>query len=328
MSVKQYQPSVRRLAVTTACLSLLPIVVGALVTTLNAGMAFLDWPSSDGHNMFLYPLFSVLRTAPDKFIEHSHRLAGALIGVVSIILVVITWKNETRRWIRNWSLAILLAVIAQGILGGIRVRLNEQTWAMIHGSFAAIVFTMMTAMALFTSKSWWSASTFKSDNVQKVKALKPWILMTIVLLACQYLLGGTLRHLGMSLHEHIGLAVVLFLMTLFTAIRVFDTRHPWLRGSAIRVMSLLTAQVVLGLGAFATRFGLPFMDYVAVQNSNLQAVVQTSHTVVGMLLFATTVLLAVRIFHLDWLNTRSQSLEHQTPNPSLASSLSINGGVS
>ena len=38
-----------RFAVATCCAALLPIVVGAIVTTMRWGMAFSDWPSSDGH---------------------------------------------------------------------------------------------------------------------------------------------------------------------------------------------------------------------------------------------------------------------------------------
>ena len=49
-----YQPWLHRYAALTAATALLlPILMGALVTTLDAGMAFPDYPTSDGHNMFL-----------------------------------------------------------------------------------------------------------------------------------------------------------------------------------------------------------------------------------------------------------------------------------
>ncbi len=60
---------------------LLPISVGAVVTTVDAGMAFADWPTSDGHGMLAYPW---LKSTGDKFLEHGHRLAGMLIGVMSL----------------------------------------------------------------------------------------------------------------------------------------------------------------------------------------------------------------------------------------------------
>ena len=43
------------LAVITAVVSLAPIGLGSLVTTLGAGMAFPDWPTSDGQGMMAYP---------------------------------------------------------------------------------------------------------------------------------------------------------------------------------------------------------------------------------------------------------------------------------
>src|SRR6185295_2646229 len=69
------------LAVLTACVALLPILVGAVVTTKDAGMAFRDWPSSDGYHMFLYPW---LESAGNKFMEHGHRLGGIVIGLSSM----------------------------------------------------------------------------------------------------------------------------------------------------------------------------------------------------------------------------------------------------
>src|SRR5688572_19472473 len=108
MTTAVYRPLLHRFAVATMLLAFLPIIVGALVTTLDAGMAFRDWPSSDGHNLFFYPW---LKSAGDKFIEHGHRLAGALIGFVSIGLAAIAWKVESRKSVRLASYAVLVAVI-------------------------------------------------------------------------------------------------------------------------------------------------------------------------------------------------------------------------
>ena len=75
MNQTAFHPWLHRLAVLTAVVALLPIVMGALVTTKDAGMAFRDWPSSDGHGMLAYPW---LKSAGDKFLEHGHRLGGVL----------------------------------------------------------------------------------------------------------------------------------------------------------------------------------------------------------------------------------------------------------
>src|SRR5262249_6898084 len=70
-----------RLALLMAAIALLPIGLGAVVTTVEAGMAFADWPTSDGYDMLWYPW---LTSTGDKFLEHGHRLAGMLIGIVSL----------------------------------------------------------------------------------------------------------------------------------------------------------------------------------------------------------------------------------------------------
>ncbi|NIM09076.1 MAG: hypothetical protein GTO53_07995, partial [Planctomycetales bacterium] len=108
-----------RVAVTLVWATFLLLCAGALVTTEGAGMAFRDWPTSDGYNMFLYPWFAA---AWDKFIEHGHRLLGALVGLITIVLTVCLWKFERRGWVVALGAAALALVIVQGTLGGLRVR--------------------------------------------------------------------------------------------------------------------------------------------------------------------------------------------------------------
>ena len=136
MNPPRYQPWLFRYAVLTVTVALVAVVVGALVTTKNAGMAFRDWPTSDGHNMFLYPW---LESAGNEFLEHGHRLAGSLIGLVSIGLAGLLWFKAERLSLRVLGLAVLGCVIFQGLLGGTRVLWDQKTLAMMHGSFGAMV---------------------------------------------------------------------------------------------------------------------------------------------------------------------------------------------
>src|SRR5580658_1141564 len=127
MRSERYHAALFWLAIATAVTALLPIAVGSLVTTRGAGMAFPDWPTSDGQGMLSYPW---LRSAGDKFIEHGHRLAGMLIGCVTIAFVAATWKLESLAWVRYCATIVLLAVIVQGILGGLRVLADDPRIAM------------------------------------------------------------------------------------------------------------------------------------------------------------------------------------------------------
>src|SRR5881394_2034670 len=114
----RYIPTLHRLALLTAIATFPLIFMGGLVTSHGAGMSVPDWPNSYGYNMFTFP--------PSKwvggiFYEHTHRLMGTVVGMLSIAMVIAAFKFENRSWIRNLAIAILLAVILQGVLGGLRV---------------------------------------------------------------------------------------------------------------------------------------------------------------------------------------------------------------
>ena len=276
--------TVQRFAVLTCIVALLPISVGALVTTLKAGMAFADWPTSDGQNMLLYPWLNDLRHT-DKFVEHGHRLAGVLIGLVSIGLVVVTFVKETRRWVRAGSIIILLAVIAQGLLGGMRVRMNEQVLAMTHSITGGLFFTLCFLFAFLVRRR-------PADERSRVdRRFSPVVYAVGVLFPFvvfgQYVLGGFFRHLGRMLHEHLAGAVIVTLLAavlLFALLRSdllsFRSRGKWLA-------SALLLQIGLGLGSWVTKLGFPTLGWVASANSPAQNVVCSLHTVGGMFLLAT-----------------------------------------
>lgn len=301
-------------------LAFLPIVVGALVTTLDAGMAFRDWPSSDGHNLFFYPW---LKSAGDKFIEHGHRLAGALIGFVSIGLAAIAWKVESRKSVRLACYAVLVAVIVQGILGGGRVRLDARTLAMIHGSFAALVFGLMAAVAVITSRSW--ASPPKAEP--RAKGITP-LLSGLSAIVCvgiflQFLLGGFVRHLGMALYEHLGGAVLVTMLVIATSVAAHRSQVPIVRRAGWVMFGFLLFQVSLGLATWVMKFGFATTGYVAVVNSTPQVVLRTAHTVSGMLLLASAVSLKLQISRFP-LSTHLRETLH---SPVAEGGLTLEGGL-
>jgi heme A synthase len=94
------------------------LAAGGLVTGFGEGLAVVDWPNTEGYNMFLYPL---ARMTGGVYLEHAHRLLGSLVGLTVLVLAVHTHRTESRRWVRNLGWLTLLLVITQGILGGLRV---------------------------------------------------------------------------------------------------------------------------------------------------------------------------------------------------------------
>lgn len=279
-------PVVRRLASVTCLVALLPIGMGALVTTLKAGMAFADWPSSDGQNMLLYPWFKDFFEHPDKFVEHGHRLAGVLIGLVSICLAISGWVAGNKA-IRIFVTAILISVIGQGLLGGARVLMDRQVMAMIHSVTGAMFFSLCLVFRLYCSPQW---SKWKSVDDQKLGPTGAALVCVLpILIGGQYVLGGLLRHLHMMLTEHVIGAVIAGLAASAVVFTLLRTSHPLLRGCGVFVATSLLMQISLGVGAYITRFGLPSVGYVAMTGSWSQSIVCSLHTVVGMFLLASSV---------------------------------------
>src|ERR1043165_6588072 len=113
-----FSPWPHRLAVITACATVPLLFIGGLVTSKGAGLAVPDWPTSFGYNMFLYPWSKMVGNI---FYEHSHRLFASAVGFLTIVLAVTFWFKEDRPWVRWLALGALGLVIAQGIVGGLRV---------------------------------------------------------------------------------------------------------------------------------------------------------------------------------------------------------------
>lgn len=187
----------RWFAVLTAVATFLLLGAGGLVTSHEAGMSVPDWPNSYGYNMFLFP--------PSKWIggifyEHTHRLWATVVGTMTTVLAVWLWLKDSRRWMRWLGLAAFLLVVAQGILGGLRVVLNMNDLGGVHGVVGQTFFVLVCAIALFTSEFWRAMTQNRKLNVPV--GLRALVLATTVLIFCQLILGATMRaqHAGLSIN--------------------------------------------------------------------------------------------------------------------------------
>jgi cytochrome c oxidase assembly protein subunit 15 len=136
------------------------VSLGAFTTSIGAGMAFPDWPLSNGS---LNPQGWLHNLA--MFAEHSHRLSGMTMGLITIGLVVWIFRVEQRGWLRKLVLVALAIVVIQGLLGGLRVVLNHwnptesvmsigQLLRIPHGVLAQIYVCVLIGVATGCSRTW------------------------------------------------------------------------------------------------------------------------------------------------------------------------------
>lgn len=273
---------IHRLALGTAFLSLLPIVMGSLVTTLGAGMAFLDWPTSAGQSMLTYPW---LESHGDQFIEHGHRLAGMLIGFCGIGLVAAAWMLKASIAIKRGAVIALLGIIVQGLIGGMRVRLDQQIIAMGHSIFGCVVFVVLWEVAAVTSVN------RATQSVSEPGCRNPHIALAVVwplLCMTQYIAGAFLRHLGLLMPEHLGGAI---LVTLGGIGVVLLSRRATscVRRCSYWVIGMISLQVAFGVAVWLLKFGFAPLGLVATQRSLSQIIFRSLHTVGGMCVIAAAV---------------------------------------
>src|SRR5690554_6485033 len=108
---------------------------GGFVTSIDAGLAVPDWPTSFNSYDPFNP-WPEWWTLTPVLAEHGHRLLGALVGLLTIGLAVWTWRFDERRWMRRLGFGALVLVILQGTLGGLRVVFASLDLAVVHACVA------------------------------------------------------------------------------------------------------------------------------------------------------------------------------------------------
>jgi cytochrome c oxidase assembly protein subunit 15 len=181
--------------------------VGGLVTSHEAGMSVPDWPTSYGYNMFALPIKFWKGGA---FFEHSHRLLASGAGLLTTVLAVWLWLKDPRQWMKWLGVIAFLLVVAQGVLGGLRVTMKMDSLGIYHGVIAQSYFVLMCAIALFTGRWWMERRTparreeYLADKQAVPEAgapLRGLVLAATLLIFVQLILGATMRH------QHAGLAI-------------------------------------------------------------------------------------------------------------------------
>jgi cytochrome c oxidase assembly protein subunit 15 len=268
-----------RLAVLTAAATCVLIVFGGLVTNTGAALAVPDWPTTFGHNMFLFPWSQMVGGV---FYEHSHRLLGALVGLLTVSLAVALWPRGGR--LRALGVVAVAAVIAQGVVGGLRVVLLTDALAMVHGPLAQAFFALVVAIALVTSPG------LARPGPAIDGATRALTLTAVLLVYVQIVFGALLTHAG-RLDLHLAGAVAVFGLVPMVTARLRRTADAVAAPAARLLLGLLGLQLVLGVGSYLARFAA-----VWIPGGQLTMLaLPVAHRLVGGLILAAAVVLAVRV---------------------------------
>ncbi len=267
----------RRLAVLAAGFTLLLILAGGFVTSTGSGDAIPTWPLSWGR---LAPPDST----PAVWVEQNHRYLAGIVGLLVGVLMIWIRKTEDRAWVRRWAYVAFGAVVAQALIGGLRIFEGARgASAIVHAVFGQVVFGSLVALALFLSPSWRKPE--EDEGAAQARRLG---ILTVAFAFLQLVAGAVTRHTGAGIAVHlVGAGLVLLHATIFSS-RLVTTR---LRAGAHFLMFLLAVQVILGLSSWSATAG-GAVRALDVPASRLITV--TAHVAVGALVLATSLALTLK----------------------------------
>lgn len=295
----------------TALGVLVLIFLGGMVTTRAAGLAVPDWPLSYGS---LNPP-GWWNIEPVR-LEHSHRLVGMLIG--NLVLIAMVWsfirlRGTSLPW---WSVAGFCAVLAQGIMGGLRVTEVSTELAIAHGIFGQMVFSLLVCLG-FTFGPRWRPDSLEPKELHAPKLL-PGLLVGVVFV--QLIVAATMRHhnAGLAISDfplnngriipeftswlvainftHRLLAFTILCLAIVNAVFIWDgsVADKFLKRAMGAVLLVITIQICLG---------------VATVWSIRAPVPTTLHVTNGAIVLATSVVFCLRALYLRRLATAPARLD-------------------
>ena len=238
--------------------------------------------------------------------EHSHRLIGSIVGFLTIALMVAIWAKDERKWMKWLGVIALVAVIAQGVMGGLRVTNLSRVLAIIHACFAQAFFGLTAGLALFTSRPWLQTSVeVETTDFTRLRNLS---LITLGLIYIQFIFGAILRHTGNRLDAHLLFAglVTIHIFLLLRRILRDHPENPSLVRFALLLSGLLAVQLILGIGAYLVEF----TAFAAGVPSVAGVIITTAHVAIGALMLVMSVALTLNVCRFT---SRAESVTSRGP---------------
>lgn len=267
----------------TACAVFPLIIVGAGVTSQDAGMAFPDWPTSNGSIVNPPQWWQ----SSDTRWEHGHRLIGWIVGMLATALAVVSWRR--RGAIRVLGIATFVAIGVQGLLGGLRVTEVSRVLAMVHGVWGQLCFSLAASIALISARAWVNSKTH--SDVPASGFLQKLAVVGTAAIFIQLVFGAVYRHFGGShaLIAHLLWAIVVVLIIGWIAMWIIGlpSHFRFLISMGRHLVILMVVQLFLGAAAF-------FMTRGDKAASGLVAwLIPSAHVAVGALILVCSLFLAI-----------------------------------
>ncbi len=347
-----FQPAIHRWA-TVLMLIVFPLIwVGGLVTTFDAGMSVPDWPNTFGYNLFLYPVYDWFFGPWDLFVEHGHRLLASLAGLLTIVVTGLAWRGYRGRPGLAWlATAALAMVIGQGVLGGLRVVLDQRVLAMIHGCVGPTYFMLVVAIWTVSSR-WWSQRAAELGSTRLTRGPFLARLSLVMLVAClgQLIVGANMRHVPVTADPFFyrGLVVAHVMLACFILAgsvllagicghRAYRDMRLWPQG--VLLAGCVVAQITLGLATWTVKFGWPWLlgdyrfaaSFVVQEKSFLQMNLTTAHVAIGSLILAVLTVIACRSWRawniVNGTCGNAEDTRYANPAARLPDSTNVSAGV-
>lgn len=221
------------------------ILAGGLVTSRDAGLAVPDWPLAFGQlNPPGWWQIESIRT------EHGHRILAFLVALWTAFLGWRVYRLEERPLARRLAVAGAALVLAQALLGGLRVLHLSVDLAMVHGLVGQLFFALLCALAVVTAPEWETRE--RLPCTPRERWLTIGLVATVML---QLTLGIFIRHLGAAArplagtwlyYAHVGTAG----LVLSVALDLHRGGSAASRASGRMLLATITAQIALGIASF------------------------------------------------------------------------------
>jgi len=255
-------PALHRYAHLLAVFTFLLIAVGALFTSV------------------ILPLPGTAATGAIPPAAGSTQLAEIhiiLAGIVAVLALGLAILSSPGIRIAAWTAFGL--VVIEGLIPSFS--------GLLHALLAPILFSIVVAIAVLTSRSWEAPPVPAADIWPPVRKLA---ILVPAFLVLQIALGAAFRHNDIGVMWHILNAMIVLLLVLMLGICVLRQypEHPTLRPAAIALLVITGIQVLLGFAAY--------LILLMVSTNNAALIVAGSiHVVTGSLTLAASIVLSLQL---------------------------------